>query len=349
VPDPSIERSHVPKRSKQEPAGKIVVMSDTHFGDKLQMLDDPHLVERLMEALESRGVVSELILLGDIIDLWMKTTVPALREAHCFIDALSRLSNVEKMLYVPGNHDHQMFLDAFRLEVDVRVMQGDLSIPRFMPARTYGDTILTGLAHPKSKVHFPMTYPFITRQVNGKEVVFTHGHHLDFYATSHGWARTFWLGRHIIKQRRKRATLHDIEMANIPFCGAMSVWPWVPELVDEGLRFYHILNFFGRLFRSDSLLESPLRDSLIKENYEEIRQLLPQLGCPHPRCFIYGHTHRPGIGKLPDTEVIIANTGSWTKQPDEEIPSKTWVEVDGDVKLMKLGRDGPELLSSEPL
>jgi hypothetical protein len=25
------------------------------------------------------------------------------------------------------------------------------------------------------------------------------------------------------------------------------------------------------------------------------------------------------------------------------------VEVDGDVKLMKLGRDGPELLSSEPL
>jgi UDP-2,3-diacylglucosamine pyrophosphatase LpxH len=132
VPDPSIERSHVPKRSKQEPAGKIVVMSDT------QMLDDPHLVERLMEALESRGVVSELILLGDIIDLWMKTTVPALREAHCFIDALSRLSNVEKMLYVPGNHDHQMFLDAFRLEVDVRVMQGDLSIPRFMPARTYG-------------------------------------------------------------------------------------------------------------------------------------------------------------------------------------------------------------------
>jgi len=337
------------KRSKQEPAGKIVVMSDTHFGDKLQELDDPRLVERLMEVLQSRGDVSELILLGDIVDLWMKTTVPALREAKCFIDSLSQLSNVKKVLYIPGNHDHQMFLDAFRLEVDVRVMQGDLSIPKFMPARSYGDTILTGLAHPKSRVHFPMTYPFVTREVHGRDVVFTHGHHLDFYATTHGWARTFWLGRRIIKKRRKRATLHDIEMANIPFCGAMSVWPWVPELVDEGLRYYHIINFFGRLFRSDNLLESPLRDSLIKENYEEIRQLLPQLGHPHPGCFIYGHTHRPGMGKLPETDVIVANTGSWTKQEDEDVPSRTWIEVDGDVKLMKLGRDGPELLSSEPL
>jgi len=337
------------KKNKKPVTDKIVALSDIHFGDQTQLLNDPRLADRFLEVLESRGPIAEIILLGDILDLWMKTTVPAMRQARYFIDGLSRLTNVGKVLYIPGNHDHQMFLDAFRLEVDVRIMQGDLSIPKFMPARSYGDTILSGIAHPKTKVHFPMTYPFITRQVNGRDVVFCHGHHLDFYATSHGWAKTFWLGRHIIKQRRKKATLHDIEMANIPFCGAMSVWPWVPELVDEGLRFYHVINFFGRLFRSDDLLESPLRDSLIKENYKEIEQLLPQLGYPAPACFIYGHTHRPGIGRLPDSPTVVANTGCWTRQPDEETPNRTWIEVDGDVKLFMLGREGPDLLSSQVL
>ncbi|MHB8894324.1 MAG: metallophosphoesterase [Candidatus Geothermincolia bacterium] len=336
------------KKNKARGSDKIIALSDTHFGDKSQLLDDHSLVDRLMEVIESRGPVAELILLGDVLDLWMKTTVPAMQQARYFIDALSQLPNVAKVLYIPGNHDHQMFLDAFRLEVDVRIMQGDLSIPKFMPARSYGDTILSGLAHPKTKVHFPMVYPFITRQVNGRDIVFCHGHHLDFYAAGPGWGK-FWLGRHILKQKQKKATLHDIEMANIPFCGAMSVWPWVPELVDEGLRFYHIINFVGRLFRSNDLLESPLRDSLIKENYEEIEQLLPQLGYPEPACFIYGHTHRPGLGKLPNSDTVVANTGCWTMQPNEETPTRTWVEIDGDVKLLTLGGDGPELLHSQVL
>jgi UDP-2,3-diacylglucosamine pyrophosphatase LpxH len=329
--------------------GKIIAISDTHFGDSSSLLDKNSLVDRLAGVLADRGRVSELILLGDILDLWVKTSVPALRKARYFIDTLSRLENIERIVYVPGNHDHQMFLDAFRLEVDVRVMQGDLTIPRFMPARAYGETVISGLAHPKTKVHFSMTYPFIVREVAGKEVIFTHGHHLDFYAASHGWARTFWLGRHIINKRRKKATLHDIEMANIPFCGAMSTAPWVPELVNEGLRYYRIISFFSRLFRAKSLQQSPLRDSLIKDNYQEIRQLLPQLECPRPACFVFGHTHRPGMGRLPDSEVIIANTGSWTRTEDGEVPARTWVEVDGQVNLFSLTRSGDQLLETVSL
>ena len=337
------------QKEKTRDSGKIVAISDTHFGDDSELLSDTSLVDRFMEALADRGPISELILLGDILDLWMKTTVPALKHARYFIDSLSQLPNVRKIVYIPGNHDHQMFIDAFRLELDVRIMQGDLSIPKFMPARSYGDTILSGVAHPKTKVHFSMVYPYIVRKVHEQDVIFTHGHHLDFYAPSNGWARSFWLGRHIMKQMRKKSTLHDIEMADIVFCGAMSVWPWVPELVDEGLRYYHIINFVGRLFRSENLLESPLRDSLIKENYLEIEQLLPQLDYPHPACFIYGHTHRPGIGRLPGTATTVANTGSWTRQPAEGMLSRTWVEVDGDVKLLKLGPAGAEILNSEPL
>jgi UDP-2,3-diacylglucosamine pyrophosphatase LpxH len=332
-------------------AGKIIAISDTHFGDASMLLDDESLVHRFAEVLASKGPVSELVLLGDILDLWVRTLTPALRSARRFIEAVAQMANVQRIVFVPGNHDHQMFMDAFRGELERLVMKGDLATPRFMPARTYDDTVLGWLERPPKRERIKMTYPFLLRRIGGRDVVLTHGHHLDFYASSHGWARSFWLSRHIIKKRRRKATLQDIEMANIPFCGAMSAAPWVPELVNEELRYYHIISFFGRLFRSESLRKSPLRDSLIRENYQEIERLLPQLGCPRPACFVFGHTHRPGIGKLPVGGVTIANTGSWTRLEDEGVPPKTLVELDDDrvVKLLMLGRDGEELLDSANL
>ena len=336
-------------RHRQAQAGKIVAISDTHFGDQTQMLDEPELADRFVSVLAGRGEICELILLGDLLDLWMKTEVPALRDARHFIDRLSMLDNVKRVTYVPGNHDHEIFMNAFRMEVDVRIMQGDLTIPKFMPAREYGHSIISGVANHKSRIPFAMTYPFVVRQVNGNEVIFTHGHHLDFYAASYAWARTFWLGRHIMRSRKQRATLHDIEMANIPFCGAMSVWPWVPELVVEGLRFYHLINFFGKLFNTKTIRQSPLRDSLIRENYKEIEGLLPLLGHPEPSCFVFGHTHRPGIGAIPGTPTVVANTGAWTHSEDKTMPTQTWVELDGDVSLYRLAGDDAELMDGASL
>jgi predicted phosphodiesterase len=325
-------------------AGKIVVISDTHFGDRSMLMDDQRLVDRFIEAIAGREQISELILLGDILDLWINTLMPSLRKARYFIESLSRQDNIERIVYVPGNHDHQIFMDAFRLEMESLIKQRKLTTPKFMPARSYNETVFGWLAGPESKAGFSMTYPFLARSVAGKEVVFAHGHHLDFYSNSHGWLRNFWLVRHAMKKRRKKANLHDIEMANIPFCGAMSAVPWVPELVNEALRFYHILSWFGRLFRTKSLQHSPLRDTLIKDNYDEIALLLPQLEHPRPDCFIFGHTHLPGMGMLPESGVAVANTGCWIRMDKEEAPNRTWIEVDGGVKLFRLGRSGEELL-----
>ncbi|MCJ7744859.1 MAG: metallophosphoesterase [Actinobacteria bacterium] len=330
-------------------AGKIIAISDMHFGDETQLLNDRQLADRFTEVLSGRGPVEELVLLGDLLDLWVKTLVPAIREGRRFIEGIAGLDNVKKIVYVPGNHDHQVFMDAFREEVEARVMRGDLTTPKFMPARSYEGAIISGLARPGSDVSFSLVYPFITRLVAGREVVFTHGHHLDFYDPSFGWARTFWLSRRIIKKRRQQATLHDIEMANLPFCGAMSVAPWVPELVAEGLRFYSIINFFARFFRTKTMQQSVLRDTLIKENYDEIRGLLPLLGHPEPGCFVFGHTHRAGIGKIPETNITVANAGCWTRQEDEGVPSLTWVEVEHDVKLFRLTDTGAELMYSESI
>jgi predicted phosphodiesterase len=190
-------------------AGKIIAVSDMHFGDETQLLDNAQLADRFTEVLSGRGPVEELVLLGDLLDLWVKTLVPAVREGRRFIEGIAGLGNVKKIVYVPGNHDFQIFLNAFSAEVEARVKRGDLTTPKFMPARSYEGAVISGLAPPGSGASFSTVYPFITRFPGGREVVFTHGHHLDFYDPSFGWARTFWLSRRIIKKRRKRATIHD--------------------------------------------------------------------------------------------------------------------------------------------
>lgn len=328
-------------------------MSDMHFGDRTELLNDAYLVDRLCEVIAGRGRIEELVLLGDVLDLWVKVETSALRQARYFIECICALPNVSRIVYVPGNHDHQMFMHAFNNEMDKRVIAGDLSIPRFMPSRAYTSTVLSGLARQSEVTDFSMTYPFIVRRHAGKKVVLTHGHHLDFYDNSFGWARTFWLGRHYIKKRESLnhslVTLHDIEMANLPFCGAMSAAPWVPELVAGGLRFYRIINFFAKLFRSDELRHGLRRDTFIKENYDEIEGLLPLFGQADADCFVFGHTHCPGVGRVPGSGLLVANAGSWVTQEQEAMPSQTWVELDGDVSLYRLSDTGAELMYSEPL
>lgn len=328
------------------PRGKIVVISDTHFGDESQLLDNSALVDRLMEALAGRGAIRELVLLGDVLDLWVTTMIPAFRQARYFLRSLSMLPNLERIVYLPGNHDHLMFMNAFRDEMERLVMANELETPKFLPVRSYDETLLSAVADPSSEVPFSMVYPFIVREVNGREVILTHGHHLDFFDPDFGWARTFWLSKRIIKKRRKSATLHDIEMTNLPFCGAMSVVPWVPEMVEGGLRFYRLISFFARMLRRSNMQQSIMRDTLIKDTYDEIEGLLPILGHPSVGCFVFGHTHRPGLGRLPGGGTAVANTGAWTRN-DEGVPSMTWVELDYDVKLFRLADSRAELMYSE--
>lgn len=332
--------------------GKIVIISDTHFGDASQLLNDAQLVNAFAGIVSGRGVVSELVLLGDIVDTWMKPLNIALKNAKYFMGKLCGLPNVVKVTYVPGNHDHQLFMDEYREEVARNIMAGSFTTPRFSPSRSYQGTTISYL-QPKPEYRFEMVYPFIVREINGKEVVMTHGHHLDYFDRTFWWARTFWLSRYIIGRRRKKKrgkepTLYEIETANLPFYGALSMTPGVPEIVESELRFYRILNFFNKLFHKRKLSLSPRRDTLIKDNYDEIEELLPLLGHPAPDCLVFGHTHRPGIGKIPGSGITVVNTGSWVSQ-DDDVPYMTWVEIDYDAKLFRLKDGKAELMYSESI
>jgi UDP-2,3-diacylglucosamine pyrophosphatase LpxH len=327
---------------------KIIVISDTHFGDESMLLHDEELADKFVSVLANRGEVSELILLGDILDLWAKTPVPALKKAQRFIGSLSGLDNVKKMVFLPGNHDHELFLAAFCQELDKRIKGGDLSMPDFQPARHYPDSMLRGLAPPGTSEEFPMTYPFVVRDFGGRKVLFTHGHHLDYFASSFWWARTFFLSKWLLGKRKRRreqekVTLHDIEMANIPFYGALADIPWAPELADRLMYYYRIVSFFTNLFRR----RSPLRGSDISKNFDEIELLLPLFERPRPAGFVFGHTHEPGLGKIEETGMVVANTGGWVVE--KGVPLMTWVEVDTHVELYSMDNGRSELIESEAL
>ena len=333
--------------------GKIVALSDTHLGDHSELLIDSRLVDRLCDVLAGRGQIGELVLLGDVVDLWVNRETTALGRARYFIESICALPNITRIVYVPGNHDHQMFMFNFYDEMNRKVRAGDLSLPHFLPARSYPTTLLSGIAGDPRVKDFSMAYPFIVRRVAGRKVVLSHGHHLDFFDRSFGWARTYWLARYFIAarggKRKKKITLQELELANLPFYGAMAVTPWVPEIVIGELRFYSFINFFARLFRKGELKKGLRRDTLIQENYKQIGELLPLFDQADADCFVFGHTHRPGVGRVPDSSLVVGNTGSWVRQEGKDVPSMTWIELDDKMSLYQLTETGPGFMGSESL
>ncbi len=328
---------------------KVVIISDTHFGDGDDLMTKALEVDRWLETITERGAPDKIVLLGDIFDLWKSTLSDSLRAAKYFFEQLSLLPDLQEIVLVPGNHDHDIFMRSYRRKLEEKVKGGDISPASFEPLITYRRSFLSGILHPESKVPLTIEYPFHLVRLKGKEILMSHGHHLDFFASSFGCFKSFWLSRRILRRRQQRPTLKEIELANLPFCGVLSLTPLVPEIVTSEYRFYRIIRLFSALMRKPARRKSRLRDALIKDQYDEISQLITLFKHPQPYCFIFGHTHRTGMGKLPEKGVIVVNSGSWVEQESKDVPVRTWVEIERDIKLLAITGEGPEILYSEAL
>lgn len=332
-----------------EPVTEITVISDTHFGDGEDIMSRAEEVDGLVETMAERGAGQRLVLLGDILDLWKSTLHDCIRAGEYFFRRISLLEGMREIVLVPGNHDHEILMYHYRRQVADALREGDLSPPPFEPVKRYADPFLKGLLHPDSEASMRVEYPYHLFDSGGKKVVLAHGHHLDFFASSFGCLKTFWLSRRILGRRMKKPTLKEIELTNLPFYGTLSLTPLVPEIVASEYRFYGAIRFLSRLARRPSMRESRLRDALIKDQYDEIGQLLTLFEHPEPDCFIFGHTHRAGMGRLPDRRTVVVNSGSWLERKSERVPTRTWVEIKRDVKLMSIGDGGSRILYSEAL
>ena len=103
--------------------GKTVVMSDMHFGLKNSSLsinsydtdENKKLTQRHIDNLfkwfeKEHEDIDEFIFIGDIFDLHLQHFQEAISGSYYFLEKLSKLNNLKKIIYIPGNHDHTMWL-----------------------------------------------------------------------------------------------------------------------------------------------------------------------------------------------------------------------------------------------
>jgi UDP-2,3-diacylglucosamine pyrophosphatase LpxH len=106
----------------------IIVVSDVHLAERA---DDPQSREDDAKFLEFLDHIAsdqlknggELVLLGDIIDLWRRDFVKAMIESEAVISKLMEMKSKIKIHYLAGNHDfhmlnmHNLLKDNYPFEV----------------------------------------------------------------------------------------------------------------------------------------------------------------------------------------------------------------------------------------
>jgi predicted phosphodiesterase len=214
---------------------RIAVVSDTHFGDDLCILvrrgagEGPPQPDSAYASLRRAiGAVDYLVLLGDVIDFSVASYADAYASAKVFFEALQRDGLARELLYVPGNHDfdiwnvveHQVnvinqlkqgglprpFKRAVPGVIDARERAPRLRLPdvaahpEWHAARTeYGGLFLDHITLRPSeegrrgtgeRLLFNFAYPnlYLVTEA-GESVLLTHGHYFEAYWTLLGeWA-----------------------------------------------------------------------------------------------------------------------------------------------------------------
>lgn len=94
----------------------LVALSDTHLGEPTSVLEFPEGRARLAEALSKLvaqhsddGKVEEVVLIGDIPDRTLASHAQIRASTRAFIHVLVSTLRPERIVYLPGNHDHTLW------------------------------------------------------------------------------------------------------------------------------------------------------------------------------------------------------------------------------------------------
>ena len=104
---------------------KLLAISDTHLGEETSLLSFPRGLQQLWRTLakdkafwapifpdfdpDKRVQVEDLVLLGDIPDRTLSSTSQISANTHAFAMMLGDALEIERAVYVPGNHDHTLW------------------------------------------------------------------------------------------------------------------------------------------------------------------------------------------------------------------------------------------------
>lgn len=257
-----------------DPAGVVYIVSDLHLGDgsptDIFMAKDRPLLE-FLDRVEQEGAT--LLVAGDAIDFSQAWSLTRILRAHGrILGALSRLANQGRMIYILGNHDH-----------DLRLYDEVLNIP------------------------------VVSRVEIGQHTLVTHGFEYDPV-----------IGPDLHRSEQRTFVHHLLERAvgswiRLPL---QRFYTWPNRLA---FWFFHKAVLFGRWRLALWARLTGDHTPLERTNAEIAYWVLGELGDPGSlfrpataaldqspyRALICGHSHLPGVLRLPSGRVF-ANSGSWT-------------------------------------
>lgn len=157
---------------------RVLVLSDLHFGGGDDLLRSRRCLERIEPELEW---ATTLVLNGDTFELLTGRLDAAIRNARGFFSAVSR--HIEKLVFIPGNHDHHFVAQA----TDRHRFARYLGIDDEVPFRLHmAEMLLEELTGGGCEIVAP--YPLV--EIEG--VTFHHGHYISPHLPGKGIGARFF-------------------------------------------------------------------------------------------------------------------------------------------------------------
>jgi predicted phosphodiesterase len=302
----------------------ILVLSDTHFGLGSSTLTNHKQVDCLIWEVWRYGKgCGEIVLLGDIFDLWQARPERAFRDSRYLFERLSDLD--VKISYVVGNHDHHFAVMSQEMDFLGRVARGDI-YSVYTPNLNWSQT-LDGL-------NVDMYYPIYKASSSLHSYLFTHGHHLKGVQ-----AFSIQLIEQLRKLSGEEISPADLEMMMAYAYEGMYRSSYIGEMVDFEQKLWKVSCIFNRMNNGIHR-----KYPSVERQYDAILEFLRDQRVGKVDCFVYGDTHKAGIYRR-DGGPMAVNAGSLTSErrngSTEELPD-TYIVIDDDcVTVRQLGREEP--------
>ena len=326
---------------------KILALSDLHLGepesvlfnseDRFNLIDIT--VKKIIEI--SKGDkkfdngIEQLVLIGDIVDLSVASDEEAYKNAKIFLTSLLDKVDIDKIIYIPGNHDHHLwvellkkeygkdnFRDCFpKIKVDSSILNKEIFIKNCLQNNYPAERI---------EIYYP-NYRFETDTA--------------FYFFDHGHLFAQALDK--LTNARMAKSLEDLEDKSYVFME--KVWYKISR--------YKLIEFFFDWFRkvklefwgSKSIKKTTFREDgkTLLDNYvrEKVIWYLREIcgiknEVKKDFHFVFGHTHHGGRLLKSDRKVRVNgkfislwNTGGWI------VPSEVF-SPDACIFYVKQTQDG---------
>lgn len=306
-----------------------VIVSDTHFGLSNSTLANHRKVDQLMEEISGQeNGYDDVVLLGDIFDFWKVRPENAVRDSLYFLKSLYGLDL--KIRYILGNHDHHLAVMNQEDEFMERVARGDL-YPVYIPALRWNQNI--------DGLNIEMLYPTYRSRFCHRTFLFTHGHHLGGMQ-----ALSMQVVEHLRKLSGEELSPADLEM----------MMTYAYESIYRSAYIGEMVVFEESLWRASSLLQrfkagvlKTLRFTPVEGHYDTILKFISNQNLGKVDCFLYGHTHRPGVYQRQGGPLAV-NAGSLTREKgkcaDLQTPDTYLTLDESGLALRQLGNQEPLFL-----